>query len=128
MGISCDIQINLPWVRKDESTGLLNSESKVELFHNIATLYKPFFKIFMLTGLVLLSSLFVVVNSYEYRQRFHQYQKLVQHRDDLQVEWGQLLLEQGAWAANNRVEQLAIKKLNMEVPAINQIEIVRYGY
>ncbi len=85
----------------------------------------PFLAAFMLVVLVLISCLAVVMSSFEYRQLFNQHQELVKQRDELQVEWGQLLLEQSAWAANNRVEQQSEKVLAMKVPDIEQIEIVK---
>ncbi|MFW1677561.1 cell division protein FtsL [Pontibacter sp. JAM-7] len=66
----------------------------------------------------------VVLNAFEYRRLFNQHQILVEQRDELQVEWSQLLLEQSAWAANNRVEKQAEKHLAMTVPGIEQIEVV----
>jgi len=40
---------------------------------------------------------------------------------DLEVEWGQLQLEQSTWAAHVRVEKLAREKLGMKPPAPGQI-------
>jgi len=90
-------------------------------------LVRPFVLLAVLTLAVVLSAISVIFGAYEYRQLFHEHQKLIQQRDDLQVEWGQLLLEQSAWAANNRVEDQARKKLEMLVPDPQQIEIVRRG-
>ena len=92
-----------------------------------ATLVKPFAVLSTLVLAVVLSAVAVIFAAYEYRQLFHEHQSLIQQRDDLQVEWGQLLLEQSAWAANNRVEVQAIRKLDMLVPDPEQIEIVRRG-
>lgn len=91
------------------------------------TLVKPFALLSTLVLTVVLSAVAVIFSAYEYRQLFHEHQSLIQQRDDLQVEWGQLLLEQSAWAANNRVEVQAIRKLDMLVPDPEQIEIVRRG-
>ncbi len=88
-------------------------------------LLSPFLIMFVLSVLVVVSSLAVILSAFEYRQLFNQHQELVMQRDELQVEWGQLLLEQSAWAANNRVEQQAIQKLDMRVPEVEQIEIVK---
>jgi len=93
-------------------------------FVGAEALLGPFLAMLLLVVLVLLSSLAVVMSSFEYRQLFNQYQGLVNQRDELQVEWGQLLLEQSAWSANNRVEQQAVKQIGMKVPSIEQIEIV----
>lgn len=83
----------------------------------------------VLAGLVLLvlgSAMLVIHSAYEYRRLFNQHQILISRGDDLQVEWGQLLLEESAWSANNRVERLAEKKLNMKIPEPKEIEIVRH--
>lgn len=83
----------------------------------------------ILAGLVLLvlgSAMLVIHSAYEYRRLFNQHQILISRSDDLQVEWGQLLLEESAWSANNRVERLAEKKLNMKIPEPEGIEIVRH--
>lgn len=94
-------------------------------FYSAEELLGPFLAVFVLVVLLLVSCLAVVMSSFEYRTLFNQHQELVHQRDELQVEWGQLLLEQSAWAANNRVEQQATKKLGMKVPEVNQIEIIR---
>lgn len=75
---------------------------------------------------VVLSALAVIYSAYEYRKLFNRHQVLVQQGDDLQVEWSQLLLEQSAWGANNRVETQARKKLDMVTPEPDSIEIVRH--
>jgi cell division protein FtsL len=40
---------------------------------------------------------------------------------DLEVEWGQLQLEQSTWAAHVRIEKAAREKLGMKPPAPGQI-------
>ena len=51
-------------------------------------------------------------------------QKMQNENSQMQVEWGQLLLEQSTWGSYNRVEQLATKKLKMHVPSPNEIVMV----
>ncbi|MAR89906.1 MAG: cell division protein FtsL [Pseudomonadales bacterium] len=74
--------------------------------------------------LVLASALAVVYSSYETRRLVATHQRLQQENDAMQVEWGQLLLEQSTWGSYNRVEQLAGTRLNMKVPAPNEIVMV----
>ena len=95
------------------------------VFYSPEELFRPFLLLFAMVLLILVSCLAVVMSAFEYRQLFNQHQKLIHQRDELQVEWGQLLLEQSAWAANNRVEQQATTQLGMKVPDIDQIEIVK---
>lgn len=40
---------------------------------------------------------------------------------ELEVEWGQLQLEQSTWAAHARVEKIARDRLGMKTPAPGQI-------
>jgi len=42
----------------------------------------------------------------------------------LEVEWGQLQLEQSTWAAHARVERVARERLEMRLPAAGQLVAV----
>ncbi|MBP9712801.1 MAG: cell division protein FtsL [Sterolibacterium sp.] len=46
------------------------------------------------------------------------------HMRDLDVEWGQLQLEQSTWAGHARIEAIARDRLHMKVPAANQLMVV----
>ncbi len=89
-------------------------------------LFVPATIILVLTLAVMSCAMAVIFSAYEYRRLFNQHQVLVQQWDELQVEWGQYLLEQSVWSAHHRVEALAAEKMNMVVPATEAIEIVRY--
>ncbi|HET7396091.1 MAG TPA: cell division protein FtsL [Gammaproteobacteria bacterium] len=71
---------------------------------------------------VLLSAFAVIDARHENRVLFAQLQQLRQQRDALNVEWGQLLLEQSTWSTHARIEQMATQKLDMESP--EHVEIV----
>lgn len=86
-------------------------------------LYVKAMVLLVLVSSIVVSALVVIYTAYQYRLNFNHQQQLVQQWDELQVEWGQLLLEQGALAANSRVENLATKKLAMQIPA--RIEVIR---
>lgn len=58
------------------------------------------------------------------RLRYAELQQLYGQRDALNVEWGRLLLEQGAWAEHRRVESLARKDLAMTLPDPARVVIV----
>jgi len=77
-----------------------------------------------LAALVLLSALGVVYSKHHSRKIFVQLQSLEGVRDTLNVEWGQLQLEQSTWAMPNRVERVARTRLGMDAPAPEQIVIV----
>jgi len=75
------------------------------------------FGIVMLISAVLASSIAVVYIKHVSRSQFVELQKLEQHRDKVNEEWGRLLLEQSTWATPGRVEYEARKRLKMMVPA-----------
>jgi cell division protein FtsL len=74
---------------------------------------------------VLGSSLGVVYAKQEARSRFNELQQLVRKRDDLDIEWGQLQLEQSTWATHGRVEQVARDDLGMVTPQATELRIVQ---
>jgi cell division protein FtsL len=74
---------------------------------------------------VLASSLGVIYGKQEARNRFSELQKLTKARDDLDIEWGQLQLEQSTWATHARVEQVARDDLHMVIPQASDLRIVQ---
>lgn len=73
----------------------------------------------LLTG-VLTSALAVVYTTNEQRIHVSQLQQFEQQAHQLQLQWGQLLLEQASLATPARVQQWAVDKLNMRLPADKQ--------
>jgi cell division protein FtsL len=67
----------------------------------------------------------VVSAKHEARSLFIQLQGLNGERDALEIEWGQLKLEQSAWATHGRVEQTARVGLRMVIPRPNDVRIVK---
>jgi cell division protein FtsL len=58
------------------------------------------------------------------RQMFVELEALNARRDNLEIEWGQLQLEQSAWSTHAFVERVASAKLHMAMPPPKEIEIV----
>ena len=58
------------------------------------------------------------------RQMFVQLERLDTRRDNLEIEWGQLQLEQSAWSTHAFVENVAGTKLKMSTPPPKDIELV----
>jgi cell division protein FtsL len=76
-------------------------------------------------GVVLLVSALVTVYVQHYRRmQYVDLRKLERERDAMQVEWGQLKLEQSTWATHERIERLALEKLNMYMPPASEIVLV----
>ena len=71
------------------------------------------------------SALGVVYAAHESRHLLNALQTLEEQRNDLQVEWGQLLLEQSSLISQGRVEDIAIKELGMKIPAMENMVVVK---
>lgn len=79
----------------------------------------------LLAGAVFGSALGVVYAKHESRKLFVQLQKMQTIRDELEVEWGRLQLEQSTWATDGRIERVARQDLGMEIPAPGAVVIVK---
>ncbi|WP_297795506.1 cell division protein FtsL [uncultured Marinobacter sp.] len=77
-----------------------------------------------LVGLLIVSSIGVVVSAYKNRELFNTLSQLQAERDQYQREWSQLLLEQSALSAHSRVETLAAQRFGMVVPGKEDIVLV----
>jgi cell division protein FtsL len=58
------------------------------------------------------------------REMFVELERLDNRRDNLDIEWGQLQLEQSAWSTHAFVERVASAKLHMAMPPPKEIEII----
>lgn len=77
-------------------------------------------------GVALLGAAIAVVwSKHEARSLFIELQHLNAERDRLDIEWGQLKLEQSAFAMHGRVEQTARINLRMVVPRPDEVRIVK---
>ena len=79
----------------------------------------------VLWAAVLGSSLGVIYAKHEVRSRFIELQQLTRTRDDLDIEWGQLQIEQSTLARHARVEQTARDELRMTIPQAADLRIVQ---
>ena len=70
---------------------------------------------------VLLSALAVVYTTNVERMTLSQLESAEQQGHQLEMQWGQLLLEQASLATPSRVEQLASEKLHVVLPTNKQL-------
>ena len=73
------------------------------------------------------SSILVLVFVYtkqESRTLFVELEQLTQERDDLNIEWGQLQIEQSTWAQHARIEQVASDDLSLVRPEATEIFVI----
>lgn len=75
--------------------------------------------------LLFAAAIAVVWSKHQARSLFIQLQSLNGERDALDIEWGQLKLEQSAWSTHGRVEQTARGALRMVIPRPEEVRIVK---
>jgi cell division protein FtsL len=73
---------------------------------------------------VLASAVTVVYVRHQARNLFTELERLSDERDELNIEWGQLQLEQSAWSNHGFVERVASDKLKMTLPQPSEVRIV----
>lgn len=74
---------------------------------------------------VVLCALSVVTSQHKARKSFIELQKEKDLAQQMEVEWGQLQLEQSTWATPARVEKIAAQQLQMQVPRNGQVQLLR---
>ena len=67
----------------------------------------------------------VAYERYRHRQLFVELTGLERERDELNIEFGRLQLEQATWAQSNRIDQVARERLGMKFPETGDIVVVR---
>lgn len=75
---------------------------------------------------VLGSALAVVNTSYKHRMVFHELQQSRDLTNNLDVQWGQLLIEQSTFGLEGRIERRAMDELGMKLPDWSTIKMVRH--
>lgn len=76
---------------------------------------------------VIVISMVVIETRHNSRLLFAELQVVRGERDALNIEWGQLLLEEGTWSEHRRVEAMARTRLDMSIPGRDRIVVVRSG-
>jgi cell division protein FtsL len=74
---------------------------------------------------VLVSAIGVVWTRHESRVLFVELTRLQNQRDELNIEYGRLELEQATWAEPRRIDEEARSKLGMVTPRPQDIQLVR---
>ena len=75
----------------------------------------------LLIAIVLASALGTVASQHTARKLFTEMEREQERMRQLEVEWGQLQLEQSTWASHACIEKVARERLHMKPPAAGQI-------
>jgi len=78
----------------------------------------------ILLAALVVCALSVVTSQHRARKLYIELQKEQEMARKLEVEFGQLQLEQSTWAMHARIEKIASGQLMMRVPAAGRIQVV----
>jgi len=79
----------------------------------------------LLLLLLAICALSLVTSQYKSRKLFTELEQQQERSRQLDIEYGQLQLEQSTWAMHARVERIAAKRLHMRAPDVKQLQIVQ---
>ncbi|OFZ66988.1 MAG: cell division protein FtsL [Betaproteobacteria bacterium RBG_16_56_24] len=74
---------------------------------------------------VVVCALSVATSQHKARKLLNELQKEKEQAGQMEVEWGQLQLEQSTLETSARIEKIAVNQLQMQLPRSGQIRIVR---
>jgi len=80
---------------------------------------------FILLIMLIACALGAISSQHKARKLYVELQQELSTAKQLDVEWGQLRLEQGTWATHGRVERVAKRELKMRLPPAGRIEVVQ---
>ena len=79
----------------------------------ITQVKKPLLLITVFVTVCALSALAIVYTKHESRKLFVELEDLTTERDALNIEWGQLQIEQSTWATHARLERVAVEEMSL---------------
>lgn len=79
----------------------------------------------VLMALVVASGIGVVYARHLHRQAYIDLSSLERQRDELNIEFGRLQLEQATWSETNRIEQVATERLGMRFPEAGEMRVLQ---
>ncbi len=85
---------------------------------------QPFILVFVFAVVCVLSAIALVYTKHASRKLFVELEELTHERDELNIEWGQLQIEQSTWATHARIERVAMDDLGLVRPAATDIIVI----
>ena len=101
------------------------SSNKVILVFDIIQDIKRYFVTYFLLVLVVASAFSVIYFTHLNRQTTSELEVLLTQRDELDIEWRNLIIEQNSLSEHSAIETKAEKQLNMQRPTVNSEIIIK---
>ena len=86
--------------------------------------HQPVLLVLVFAAVCVLSATALVYTKHESRKLFVELERLTHERDELNIEWGQLQIEQSTWATHARIEQVAKDDLSLVRPQATEIYVI----
>jgi len=90
----------------------------------VAKARQPFLLTLIFALVCVMSALALVYTKHESRKLFIELGALNSERDKLNIEWGQLQIEQSTWATHARIEKVASESLLLTRPQAAEIFVI----
>ena len=99
---------------------------KTEVVEKIPTKlkFKKLIAYVILLVLVFISAMMVVFQVFEHRHDYREMSSFMRERDDLNAEWGRLLIEQQTFGATAQIGTRAVTQLRMYSPPAAQTVVI----
>jgi len=85
---------------------------------------QPFLLTMVFAAVCVMSAIALIYTKHESRKLFVELEQLTTDRDELNIEWGQLQIEQSTWATHARIERVAAEELSLVRPKSTEIYII----
>ena len=85
---------------------------------------QPILLIFVFAVVCVVSATALVYTKHESRKLFVELEELTDESDELNIEWGQLQIEQSTWATHARIEQVATNDFQLTRPEMTKIFVI----
>ncbi len=85
---------------------------------------QPILLLVVFAVVCVISAIALVYTKHESRNLFVELEQLTSERDELNIEWGQLQIEQSTWATHARIERVAVEELSLKRPNVTEIYLI----
>ena len=85
---------------------------------------QPILLLLVFAIVCVISAIALVYTKHESRNLFIELEQLTTERDQLNIEWGQLQIEQSTWATHARIERVALQELALTRPKSTKIYLI----
>ena len=86
---------------------------------------QPLLLVLVFAVVCVTSAMALIYTRHESRKLFVELEALTQERDELNIEWGQLQIEQSTWSTHARIEQVATDELALVRPEATEIYVIQ---